>query len=178
MKSNVIAIDYLGNGFENALQETRKVAIYEGLSKKDSLHFQLCTEEMLSLLQIVTGELKASFWIESEGREFRLHLSTKTSMDQEKRRTLIDASTSGKNEDARSFLGYLRDVFADALAASVDHSDSIPTDALDDLANHVIECTDTEWDGYEQSTLRRLADRINISIRGNEVNMTVIKTFA
>jgi len=47
-----------------------------------------------------------------------------------------------------------------------------------DLANHVVECTDAEWDGYEQSTLRRLADTIKIGIRGNNVEMTVIKNFA
>lgn len=49
---------------------------------------------------------------------------------------------------------------------------------MEDLVNRTIECTDPEWDGYEQSTLRRLADRVKIGIRGSQVDMTVTKCFA
>ena len=34
-----------------------------------------------------------------------------------------------------------------------------------------------EWDRYEQSVLQKLADEVKISIRGNEVKMTVSKSF-
>ena len=37
---------------------------------------------------------------------------------------------------------------------------------------------DEEWDGYERSILRRIVDDIKISIRGGEVEMTVLKSFA
>jgi len=178
MKSNIIVIDNQGNGYDKTIEEARKVAVYEELDHKDSLHLQLCTEEMMSLARSVTGEMKASFWISTEGKQFELHMSTQTTMDREKRRTLLAASTSGKNEAAKSFLGYLRDVFEQAMSANAVHGDELPEEVMDDLANHVIECTDPEWDGYEQSTLRRLADTIKISIRGDEVDMTVIKRFA
>ena len=178
MKSNVINIDNQGNGFEKTIEEARKVAEYEALSHKDSLHLQLCAEEMLSLVRSVTGELKASFWIESEGKTFCLHVSTRTILDSEKRAQLLASSTSGKNEAAKSFLGQLRDMFEQALTADPDHSSNLPDDVLDDLANHTIECTDPEWDEYEQSTLKRLANTIKIGIRGGTVDMTVITSFA
>lgn len=178
MKSNVINIDNQGNGFENTIEEARKVAAYEALSHKDSLHLQLCAEEMLSLIRSVTGELKASFWIETEGKTFCLHLSTQTVLDKEKRAQLLASSTSGKNEAAKSFLGQLRDLFEQALAAETSHNSDLPEDVLDDLANHTIECTDPEWDEYEQSTLRKLANTIKIGIRGDAVDMTVITSFA
>ena len=178
MKSNVIIIDNQGNGFDKTIAEAQKVAVYEELSHKDSLHLQLCTEEMLSLVRSVTGEMKASFWIETEGRTFRLHVSTETVLDKEKRAQLLGASTSGKNEAAKSFLGQLRNTFEQAMAADVNHNDDLPEEVLDDLANHTIECTDPEWDQYEQSTLRRLANTIKIGIRGSTVDMTVEKTFA
>lgn len=177
MKSNVIIIDNQGNGFENTIEEARKVAAYEGLGHKESIHLQLCAEEMLSLVRSVTGELKASFWIETEGKSFRLHVSTKTVLDREKRAQLLGASTSGKNEAAKSFLGYLRNAFERALTAEVNNNSDLPDDVLDDLANHTIECTNPEWDEYEQSTLRKLADTIMISIRGDVVDMTVVTAF-
>ena len=96
----------------------------------------------------------------------------------EKRAQLLGSSTSGKNEAAKSFLGYLRDSFEQAIASEPDHSSDLPDDVLDDLYNHTIECTDKEWDEYEQSTLRRLANTITISIRGKNVDMTVVKTFS
>ena len=178
MKSNVIIIDNQGNGFDKALEESRKVAVYEDLTHKESLHLQLCAEEMLSLARSVTGEMQASFWIEAKDRAFDLHMTTKTVLDKEKRSLLLGAATSGKNEVAKSFLGSLRDAFEHAMAADVDHSSDLPEELVNDLPNHVIECMDPEWDKYEQSTLKRLADTIRISIRGNDVDMTVSKRFA
>ena len=174
MKSDVILIYNQGNGFDKSLEETRKAAAYRELSHKESLQLQLCAEEMLSMARSITGEMQASFWIEAEDRMFNLHLTTKTVMDKEKRALLLGAATSGKNEAAGSFLGALRDAFEQAMAADVDHSGSdVPEEVLDDLTNHEIACLDPEWDKYEQSTLRRLADTIRIGIRGDDVDLTV-----
>ena len=177
MKSDVIVIDNAGKGFENAVAETKKVAEYKGLSGKDVLHLELMTEEMLSLVRSVPGEMQASFWIETEGTQFALHLNTKTVMDKEKRYLLISSASSRKNEAAKTFLGYLRDVFEEAMAAEVDHSaNELPLDVLADLANHAID--ESEWDGYERSVLRKVADNVKIAIRGGMVDMTVSKNFA
>ena len=173
MKSDIIHIDNCGNGFQDALEQTAKAAEYRGLSHKEALRLRLCTEEMLSLARSVTGELQASFWLESEGKKFDLHLSTKTVMDREKRERLIASASSRKNEAASSFLGRLRDAFEAAMVSDPDTD--IPDDVLDDLANHVIEIP--EWDEYEQSILRNAADDVKIAIRGGVVDMTVSKSF-
>ena len=178
MKSNVISIDNHGNGYDKTIEETRKVAVYEGLDHRNSLKLQLCAEEMMSLARSVTGEMSASFWIETNNGQFDLHMSTKTSMNREKRAQLLSTATSGKNAISGSFLGFLRNKLEDAMTGDPDYSDNLPDDLLDDLANHTIECTDPEWDKYEQSTLRRLADHIQIGIRGGTVDMTVTKSFA
>ena len=44
----MINIDNQGNGFENTIEEARKVAAYEALGRKDSLHLQLCAEGTLA----------------------------------------------------------------------------------------------------------------------------------
>ena len=177
MKSDIILIDNQGNGFDKALEETKKVASYTGLETKETTRLQLMTEEMLSLARSVTGEMQASFWLESEGRQFDLHMATKIVMDKEKRYLLLSAASSRKNEVAKGFLGKLRDKLEEAMTSEVDHSyEEIPADVLNDLANHPIE--DPEWDGYERSVLRRLADTVKIGIRGGQLEIIVSKSFA
>ena len=177
MKTDVILIDNQGNGFENALAETRKAAVYRTLDKKDSLQLEMITEEMLSLARSVTGEMEASFWLESADRRFELHLTTKTAMDKEKRSLLIASATSRKNEAAKSLLGRLRDTFEQAMAAEVVHEyEEPPAELFGDLSYRSLD--DPEWDGYERSILKKIADDIRISVRGGLVEMVVSKQFA
>ena len=177
MKSDVILIDNQGNGFDEALKQTSKVAEYRQLNQKDTLRLQLMAEEMLSMARSITGEMQASFWIESEGLAFELNMTTKTVMDKEKRYLLISSSSSRKNEAANSFLGKLRDAFEEAMTAEVDHDYfDLPVELQADLAGRPIE--NPEWDRYEKSVLLRLADNVKIGIRGGLVSMTVSKKFA
>ena len=179
MKSDVIKIDNGGNGFEKAMAETKKAAAYRRLSGKDALHLELMTEEMLSLVRSVTGEMQASFWIEAEDEQYDLHVTTKTVLDKEKRNQLISSASSRKNEAAKTFLGYLRNAFEEAMAAEIDYSNNdLPDEIISDLANHPIMIEDSEWDGYERSVLRKVADNVKIAIRGGVVDMTVSKRIA
>ena len=173
MKSDIIRIDNQGSGFQDALAETAKAGQYRELNHKEAMQLQLCTEEMLSLARSVTGELEATFWLESEGRHYELHLSTKTVMDREKRNHLLASASSRKNEAAGTFLGKLRDAFEEAMVSDVDYS--IPDIAMDDMVNRNIEIP--EWDEYEQSILHRVADEVKIGIRGGTVDMSVFKSF-
>ena len=176
MKSDVILIDNQGNGFADAVEETKRAAEFRGLEPKQAIQLQLLTEEMLSMARSVTGEMKASFWLESDVKAFDLHMTTKTVMDKEKRYMLISSATSRKNEAANSFLGRLRDAFEQAMAAEVDHTYyELPQELSADVPNHYTD--DQEWDRYERSILRRLADNIKIDIRGGLVHMAVSKRF-
>ena len=176
MKSDIIRIDNQGNGFQNVLTATEKVAQYRALDHKEELRLTLCAEEMLSLVRSITGEMEASFWIESEGKQFDLRLTTRTVMDREKRKLLIDSASSRKNEAAKTFLGRLRDAFEEAMAAEAHPGDDIPVEIMGDMANRSIESG--EWDQYEQSILRKAADQIRIAIRGGVVEMTVTARFS
>ena len=176
MKSDVIAIDNKGTGFKEAVDATKKMAEFKGLNATDSLHLQLFTEEMLSMARIVTGEMKASFWVDCEDNKFDLNLTTETVMDKDKRATLISASSSRKNEAAGSFLGMLRDAFEQAMAADSDKVFyELPDDVASDIVGHYVD--DPEYDQYEASVLKKLADDVKIAIRGGKVHMTVSKTF-
>jgi hypothetical protein len=54
--------------------------------------------------------------------------------------------------------------------------EAVPYELRGDVASTHYETE--EWDGYERSILRRLADNVKISIRGRTVEMTVCKRLA
>ena len=176
MKSDIIQIDNQGNGFDLALAETRKAADFRGLNQKQSTQLQLIAEEVLSMARSVTGEMSASFWIESEGTAFNVNLTTQTVMDKEKRYQLISSSTAKKNAAASGFLGRIRDAFEQAMAAEVTHDyQELPLEVQTDISGRYVD--DPEWDRYEASILKRMADDVKIFIRGGLVQLKVSKTF-
>lgn len=177
MKSDVINIDSRGNGFREAIEQTGKTAAFAGLDESDSISLQLLTEEVISLVRSITGEVKAAFWLESNGKAFELHVSTETVMDSEKRRQLIESSTSRKNEASKGFLGRLRDAFEEALVSDAEHRViDLSMDEISTLPSGTLGLPD--WDEYERSILKTVADQIKISIRGGKVEVIICKDFS
>lgn len=176
MKSDVISIDNMGNGYSDVMEQVEKVADWNNLDHKKQLHLQLLAEEMLSLARSITGEMKASFWIENEGNNYELHMTTKTVMDVEKRYLLIESSSSHRNEAARTILGVLREVVELMMTPTTLPSNQIPFDLANDISQGVYK-EHALWDGYERSILLKVADNVKVGIRGDEVDITVLKSF-
>ncbi len=197
MRSDIIHVNASGAGVSEALAQTEAVAVYRGLSHKDSLRLRLLAEEMMGLIQGITGEKEAEFYIEAEANQFQLHLSTVTRMNTELREKLMDTSTSGRNAAAVGFLGKLRDLFeiayeplnADMPAYFVlgigDTAVLNPlgfgdmTWSLSKYRTSVKNTGDAgeAWDELERSVIANAADEVEIGIQGNQVIMTVYKTF-
>ena len=197
MKTDVILVSSRGSRIETALRQADFVADYKSLSPKGALHLRLLTEEMMGMMRSITGETDGEFWIEDQDGEFQLHLRVSTVMDSDKREQLLSASTTGKNESARGFMGRLRNFFdlgADAdVAACVGplytgiYAESSSVAALDyewsrlRYEQRLTSRMETdpaakqEWDELEKSVVARLADEVKISIRGRTVEMIILK---
>ena len=174
MRSDIVDIDNTGLGFQLAVEQAKKVAVFKALGESEAVQLQILTEELLSLARSITGIANASIWIEMEGDQADLHLTTEAVLDKEKRAELIASSTSRKNAAANTVLGKLRDMFEEAMTADTINNDP-SIDVLNDLPHGIYE--EPDWDGYERSILRRLADEIKIGIQGKEVDITVSKRF-
>ena len=196
MKTDVIVVSSTGKQMESALQQTEKVAAYKGLSHKDALHLRLLAEEMLGMMRSITGEKEGSFWIEDEKGVYSLHLKVNTSMNSEKREQLLSASTSGTNAAAKGIMGRLRDFFDrgaddDVIAwssplltmgeydsSSVMDYEWTMMNYQEELAQRVArkEADAVEaWDELEKSVVAHAADNVIVSIRGRDVEMTLVK---
>ncbi len=171
VKSSVIQIDNHGSGFRDATDETMRMADDGGLSREECLRLALFTEEILSMVNIVTGEMKADFWIERVGRQYELHVSTRTVLDRKQRRRIRRTVAAKMIEKPNGFLAKLRGAFESAMVSGTDRVCFALPDGKDREASE-------QWDGYERSILFRLADDVRITMIGGEVRMTVRKEFA
>ena len=204
MKTDVIRIKPDGAGIHEALIETEKAAAFRGLDRKQSLRLRLLAEETTGMLKTIVGPAEIRYWIESEGNAFSLHASADALIDAETRKALLAASSSGKNEAAKGFMGRVKDVFTRlfeasdnvALAAEYGYTyvDVVGYDASVDMSpnamlygwslsayrNAVEAHRDAEadkWDELEKSITAKLADEVKIFIRKNTVEMVIEKTF-
>lgn len=196
MKTDVIVVSSTGKQMESALQQVEKVAAYKGLSHKDALHLRLLAEEMLGMMRSITGEKEGSFWIEDDKGVYSLHLKVNTSMNSEKREQLLSASTSGTNAAAKGIMGRLRDFFdrgadddviawSSPLLTMGEYDSSSVMDYEWSMMNYQEELAQRvarkeaeaveAWDELEKSVVAHAADNVIVSIRGRDVEMTLVK---
>lgn len=200
MKTDIITVSSKGDRMESALSEVEKVCAYKGLDAKQALHLRLLTEETMSMMRSITGETEGQFWIEDDGSTYELHLRVETRLDSEKREKLLATSSTGKNESAKGLMGKLRDFFDRGADEDILPYSSLMMPYIDDgIPGHAMEYewsmvdyvqtlkTYVEkddraalqaWDELEKSVVSHVADNIKVSIKGREVEMTIIKKLA
>ena len=189
MKSDVIKVSSREDRIDLVLDQAARMASVQNLSHKSALHLRLLSEEMMCMMRAIAGDVYGEFWIENKGLSYELHLRCNTFMDDYKRQQLLSASSSGKNEAERGFMGKLRAFFepAEGLPLLYDlnpdgtYSDMVWSmrsyqQMLHQYVGQNREGAEDAWDELEKSVVSHLADDVRVGIRGNEVEMTVFRT--
>ena len=199
MKSDVIHVTNGGAGVREARGQAERVAAFISLEKKDALHLCLLTEEMMGMMQALTGEVEGEFWIECVNGDVSLHQTTKTYMNAEMRQKLLSASSSGKNVAAKGIMGKIKDVFqrlmepadgvempyaALAQVAMPPYHDSFaPLDvcvwSLEQyrVSQSTRKEPKSDWDELEKSIVSKLADEVQVGIIDKKVELIIYKSF-
>ena len=107
-KTAVITVTGEGQGIQEALAMTERVGCEADLGKKNVLHLRLLAEELFGMLRGIAGGVEASYWLETEGKNFEIKMQSTVRMTIEMREQFLAASKSGKNEAARGFMGKIR----------------------------------------------------------------------
>lgn len=204
MISDKITVFSSGNDIEMILDEAERFATYNRLGEKERQTLRLLTEEMIGALKGAAGDFEGDFWMECEKEEYRLKLRVEADMNAERKKELMALSTSGKNESSIGLFGLIRQVAAKALLGSNEEAAEIPNsedllymggmlrgedslfldynwsilqyhEALDGQKEK--QAAKEEWDELEKSVLVRLADDIRVGVRGDNVEISVIKRF-
>lgn len=201
-KTAVITVTSEGQGIVEALSMTERVGGEAGLDRKSNLHLRLLSEEMFGLLRGIAGEVEASYWLETEGKSFEIKMSADVKMTSEMKEQFLAASKSGKNEAARGFMGRVRVMIAGFLLsakealpyAMINSAASMPMGGYAGESSSVWSMSlykaeiakrsgeggeaSEEWDELEKSIVANIADDVKVGVRGNRVELTVVKTFA
>ena len=188
MKSNVIKVSSREDRTDLVLDQAARVAFTQKLSHKSALHLRLLSEEMMCMMRAIAGDVDGEFWIENKGPSYELHLRCNIFMDDRRRQMLLSASSSGKNEAERGFMGKLRAFFepteglplfysfdADGTCSDMVWSMQSYQKMLRQYVGQNREGAEEAWDELEKSVVSRLADEVKVGIRGSEVEMTVFK---
>ena len=194
MKTDVITISSEGNNMEAALDQIERVSMYKKLSPKDAMSLRLLTEETMAMMRAIAGNVNGEFWVEDRDDIYELHLLVRTLIDEEMRKQLLSASSSGKNEATRGFMGKIRAFFEPASNVpmfSAGFGGGVPLmsetyswsmeDYRDQLRQYQEKNQQKDqeaWDELEKSVVAKVADDVKVSIREKTVEMTIIKKLA
>ena len=194
MKTDIIRVCGEESHMAEVLSQVDKTIIYKGLSGKNALHLHLLSEEMLALMHAITGHAEGEFWIEENKGVYELHLSVEAMLDEKRREQLLSASTSGKNEAAKGFMGKIRTFFEPAGGIPAFSGGFMPGSSAQvyssmiwSLENYKVQLklykeqnrtSAEEWDELEKSVVAHLADDVKVSIKQHTVEMIIIKKIA
>ena len=191
MRSEVIKISRDEDNLNKILSETQRTAEYAGLSAKQSIKTRLIAEEFVGMLKELSQNFEGEFWIEHENLSFsfisQIHINEV--MDMQTKRRFIETSTNKKNT-VKGIMGKIRDVVENLLyPENAMYSTSFISYQLETavLLNDQwtlnrykdVERNNAEpWDELEKSIIANLADDVIVSVKGNNVEISIMKNFA
>ena len=191
MKTDIIAISGGGSNIEAVLGQVDAVAVYKGLSPNDALTLRLLAEETMAMVRAITGDVNGEFWIEDHDGVYEVHLRVETLTDAKRREQLLSASSTGKNEATRGFMGKIRaffqpsadvPMFTSGFAAGAPQMYGSYEWSMEDYRAQLrqyramnAEGAQEAWDELEKSVISHVADDVRVSILGRTVEMTILK---
>ena len=190
MRSEVIKISRDEDNLNKILSETQRTAEYAGLSAKQSIKTRLIAEEFVGMLKELSQNFEGEFWIERENLSFsfisQIHINEV--MDMQTKRRFIETSTNKKNT-VKGIMGKIRDVVENLLyPENAMYSTSFISYQLETavLLNDQwtlnrykdVERNNAEpWDELEKSIIANIADDVIVSVKGNNVEIVIMKNF-
>ena len=191
MQSNIIKIARDGETLNKILRETQKTAVYAELNAKQTMRTRLIAEELIGMLKELSENFDGDFWIDQENLEFMFYtqISLNENMDKQTKKKFIDISSDKKNASAKGVMGKIRDVVenmrysenalysadfvAHQLETAVLLDDTWTLSRYKDAQRN----SDEPWDELEKSIIANLADDVIVSVKGNKVEIVIVKNF-
>ena len=199
MKSNTCQIKNGTKGLAAILNESEKVAEYNGLTHKQNLQLRLLCEEIDGMLPNIVEKYEGTLWIEFEDGICKINVSIESSeFDSDKKEELIGISKNKKNAVTVGIVGKIRNAIKNfflnhdtALAFATASENfyfapeySMGVDctylwSLEQYRNSVKKEEQAEaWDELEKSVIASVADDVIVGVKGNQANITIVKKFA
>ncbi len=191
MKTDVINISRSEDNLKKILSETKKTTDYASLDSKQAIKMRLIAEEFIGMLKELSQDFDGKFWIESEELAFSFVAQIRINevMDLQTKRKFVNVSTAKKNT-TKGIMGKIRDIVENllypenAMYASTFVSYQLETAVLLNDQWTLKRYKDVErdnaepWDELEKSIIANLADDVIVSVKGNNVEIVIVKNFS
>jgi hypothetical protein len=196
MKSDVCKLSADSAELKMVLKETAKSAAYRDLNPKETGRLRLLAEELVEMLPSLLRFSKGSFWVESTGKKFELHVALvpNEALSGKKREQLLDVSTSKQNAAAVGIMAKIR-IAAEFLLVDYEETSKMsetfyvpgtpsvisladPTWSLSSYREDAKKAQGEVWDELEKSIVANLADDVVVALEGRQVDIVVKKEFA
>ena len=199
MKSNVCKIEQGTKDLEAILQESERVAEYNGLTHKQTLQLRLLCEEIDGMLPNIIDEFEGNLWIEFEEKVCKVKVSIKIpEFNTAKKDELIGIAKNKKNAAAVGVVGKIRNSIEnfflnDELMTTLNYSgnsyylatgysegiDYSYVWSLEQYRNSVKHEEKADaWDELEKSVIASVADDVIVGIKGKQADIIIVKKFA
>lgn len=199
MKSNICKIEKGARSLAEILVESERVAEYNGLTHKQSLHLRLLCEELGGMLPNIINDFDGYFWIEYNEGVCKVNVSIRIpDFDADKKNELISVAKNKKNAAAVGIVGKIRNSIENFfLTEGVSDAFYISSDTVC-MASGYTECVDCsyrwsleqyrttvkadqkaeDWDELEKSVIASVADDVIVGIKGKQADIIIVKKFA
>ena len=175
MKSDVFMLNSDAGRMAAARYATEDFAHSISLEQHEALQLELLTEETLGMVKALVDDFYGQLWYENEGKRCEIHLQATANVNADQREELLSMSTSGRNAAAKGFMAMLAGGFAvDAMVpiwTLQTYREDLDTNRLSD------ESAGEAWDELEKSIVGKLADDIIVGVKGDCIEMVIVKDF-
>lgn len=199
MKSNVCKIDKGTQDLEAIFKESEKVAIFNGLTHKQTLQLRLLCEELDGMLPKIIGDFNGQLWIEFAEGVCKVHASIELDdITLDKKNELVNVAKNKKNAAAVGIVGKIRsalenflmsdesmgalDAASGAFYMSTNYSEGVNYAylwSLEQYKSSVNKEEQTEaWDELEKSVIASVADDVIVGVKGKRADIVIVKKFA
>ena len=195
MRSNVCKIEKGTADLEAILKESERVASYNGLNRKQTLHLRLLCEEIDGMLPHIIDEFEGKLWIDFEDGVCKVNASVEIpDFNTEKNAELISIAKNKKNAAAVGIVGKIRNAienffldestavaFAATFHPSVGVYDNVNYSylwSLQQYKNTVSQEESEAWDELEKSVIASVADDVIVGVKGKCAEIVIVKDFS
>ena len=199
MKSNICKIEKGTRDLEAILKESEKVAVYNGLTHKQSLQLRLLCEEIDGMLPNIINDFEGDFWIDFEDGVCKVNVSiTIPEFNADKKDELIALAKDKKNAAAVGIVGNIRNAIEDLFLSEAAINEFEASSGIVHFATGFCEGIDysylwsleqykslvkeekktEEWDELEKSVIASAADDVIVGVKGKQANIIIVKKFA
>ena len=208
MKSDVFMVNSDAGRMAAARYATEEFAADLGLERHDTLRLSLLVEETLGPVKGLVDDFYGRLWFESDGRRCEIHLEATADMNADRKDELLSVSKTGKNAAAKGFMAMVRDVVSSAMhsfgrtmndygrevarygAVNPASVSGFAVDAMvpiwtleayrEGLAEQSVQDSDVDEarNELEKSIVGKLADDVIVGVKGDRIELVIVKDFA